>query len=156
MKVTDKRMFTPEGELRQDPSHVKSSAAADVPPEKSDAAAESAQRVSADEKSPDLSVEDKEDKTERAARRDPKTEGSYRSPSFLDLVTLLAEPIALYLGEVSLPDGKSAQDLELARLHIDLLDILQQKSAGNLSSEETSLLNDVLYRSRMRYVQEKG
>jgi len=36
---------------------------------------------------------------------------------------------------VSLPDGESAQDLALARLHIDLLDILQQKSAGNLSSE---------------------
>ena len=75
---------------------------------------------------------------------------------FMDLVAMLAEPIALFLGDAQLPDGESAEDLERARLHIDLLQILQDKSQGNLHHEEQTVLADLLYRLRMRYVQKKG
>ena len=44
----------------------------------------------------------------------------------------------------------------MARLHIDLLDVLRQKSAGNLTAQEAAVLEDVLYRLRLRYVQKRG
>lgn len=76
--------------------------------------------------------------------------------SFYDLAAMLAEPVAIYLGDLELPDGESAENLEMARLHIDLLDILRQKTAGNLTAQESAFLEDLLYRLRVRYVQKRG
>ena len=78
------------------------------------------------------------------------------APSFFDLVAMLAEPVALYLGDLALPDGEVAENLEMARLHIDLLDVLRQKTAGNLTAQESAFLEDLLYRLRVRYVQKRG
>ena len=44
----------------------------------------------------------------------------------------------------------------MARLHIDLLDVLRQKTAGNLTAQELAVLEDFLYRARVRYVQKRG
>jgi hypothetical protein len=74
-------------------------------------------------------------------------------PTFYDLVAILAEPIPIYLGDMELPDGQSAENLEMARLHIDLLDVLRQKTVGNLSAQENAFMEDLLYRMRVRYVQ---
>ncbi len=86
----------------------------------------------------------------------PGTPPGLGRPTFFDLVSLLAEPIAIYLGDLELPTGESAENLEMARLHIDLLDVLRQKTAGHLSVQEASYLEDLLYRSRVRYVQKRG
>ena len=48
------------------------------------------------------------------------------------------------------------ENLEIARLYIDLLEVLRQKSAGNLDPEEQEFLDELLYRIRMRYVQKRG
>ena len=77
-------------------------------------------------------------------------------PEFVDLVSVLAEPIAIFLGDVPLPDGKSAENLDLARFHIDLLDLLKERTDSSLSSSERAMLDDLLYRLRMRYVQKSG
>src|SRR5258706_8794818 len=74
-------------------------------------------------------------------------------PSFFDLVAMLAEPVPIYLGDAPLPDGQSAENPEMARFHIDLLDVLRQKTAGSLTAEESAFLEDLLYRLRVRYVQ---
>ena len=71
-------------------------------------------------------------------------------------MSILAEPIALFLGDVPLPDGESAENLNLARFHIDLLDVLKRKTESNLSQEESTVPDDLLYRLRMRYVQKSG
>lgn len=86
----------------------------------------------------------------------PPTSGGIGGASFYDLVGVLADTAVLYLGEVPLPDGQSAENLELARLHIDLLDILRQRTAGNLSAQESAFLEDALYRLKLRYVQKRG
>jgi hypothetical protein len=44
----------------------------------------------------------------------------------------------------------------MARLHIDLLAVLRQKTAGNLTAQEAAFLEDLLYRLRVRYVQKRG
>lgn len=77
-------------------------------------------------------------------------------PSFIDLIAVLAEPISVYLGDVALPDGSSAEDLDAARFHIDLLDLLRQRTAGQTTAQERAVLEDLLYRTRMRYVQKRG
>ena len=53
-------------------------------------------------------------------------------------------------------DPKTKQryvDLDVAKHYIDTLTMLEQKTKGNLSDEETALLNNVVYQLRMNYVQ---
>ncbi len=69
---------------------------------------------------------------------------------------VLAEPIPFYLGDAQLPTGETGEDLEAARFYIDLLDVLREKTAGNLTSQEADALEDLLYRLRVRYVQKRG
>ena len=40
--------------------------------------------------------------------------------------------------------------------HIDLLDVLEEKTKGNLSDDEKRVLDTVLYELRMQYVQVVG
>jgi len=86
----------------------------------------------------------------------PPDASPYGSPGFLDLVAMLAEPIAIYLGDAQIPGGGSSENLELARMHIDLLEVVKEKTQGNLSSQELTILDDILYRLRMRYVEKRG
>ena len=175
LKVTDKRMFTAEGELREEFRHLESqaeaaaerSAEADAAQAAGEPAASAAPRPPAEPVPPPLSeqteqrpagptqpaLDEPPDATPRLEI--PGTPEGLGAPTFLDLVTLLAEPIALYLGDAELPNGESAENLEMARLHIDLLDVLRQKTAGNLEVGEARLLEDLLYRCRLRYVQKR-
>ena len=43
--------------------------------------------------------------------------------------------------------------LEIAKHYVDMLQMLEEKTKGNLADEEKSLLDQVLYEIRMRYVQ---
>jgi len=74
----------------------------------------------------------------------------------MDLVAMLAEPVPIFLGDASMGEGPPQEDLEMARLHIDLLDVLRRKTIGNLTAQESQVLEDVLYQLRMRYVQKQG
>ena len=167
LKVTDKRMFTAEGELREEFRHLESQAEAAAERAAEAATAEAAAEPAAEPAPPPAAERTAErpasptppalDEPPDAAPRleIPGTPEGLGAPTFLDLVTLLAEPIALYLGDAELPNGESAENLEMARLHIDLLDVLRQKTAGNLEVGEARLLEDLLYRCRLRYVQKR-
>ncbi|MBW1696027.1 MAG: DUF1844 domain-containing protein [Deltaproteobacteria bacterium] len=52
--------------------------------------------------------------------------------------------------------GKREKNLPLAKQTIDMLSMLQNKTAGNLTKEEDELLKNILYDLRLRYVKEKG
>ena len=69
----------------------------------------------------------------------PGTPPELGGPTFFDLVAMIAEPVAIYLGDAELPDGRSMENLEMARLHIDLLDVLRQKTAGRLDRQEAAV-----------------
>ena len=171
LKVTDKRMFTADGELREEFRHLDAeaeaapAAGAEKPSEPAgEPGAEPTAAAAADPMpagsprgpAPEAPAPDGEWAEAGPTLEIPGTPDGLGAPTFLDLVTLLAEPIALYLGDAELPDGKSAENLEMARLHIDLLDVLRRKTAGNLEAEEARLLEDLLYRCRLRYVQKRG
>jgi hypothetical protein len=143
IKVTDKRMFTADGELREEYQQAEE----DQEPERA-----------APGKEP---VEEPQPGPAPAAESTPgfeptETSAGKGEPTFFDLVSVIAEPISLYLGDSTLADGGSMENLEIARLYIDLLEVLRQKSVGNLDPEEQEFLDELLYRIRMRYVQKSG
>jgi hypothetical protein len=73
--------------------------------------------------------------------------------SFAFLVTSLVTQILAALGQF--PDAMTQQpsvSLPLARLNIDLLEVVQQKTRGNLTPDEETMLKDALHHVRMLYV----
>jgi hypothetical protein len=165
IKITDKRMFTAEGELREEYRFLAEKStgaepdeipAAPAPPPGRSAPAAAAPSPAASGISGSPGSSGSGFVPEPSARLEIPGSPPGLGASLYDLVAMLAEPIAIYLGDVDLPDGQSAENLEMARLHIDLLDVLRQKTAGNLNAHESAFIEDLLYRSRLRYVQKRG
>ena len=159
LRVTDRRMFTADGELRAAEESAEVSAKEVSAPESSPKDADFSSRAGADACEPEAVREPSAESDSFIPSGDagdgiPSSfSGVLPEPGFADLVSILAEPIALFLGDVPLPDGRSAENLDLARFHIDLLEVLKKKTESNLSQEESAVLEDLLYRLRMRYVQ---
>ncbi len=160
IKVTDKRLFTAEGELREDlrDQETGEDGPGDRPESKQ---VEEPPRV--EPKTPEVPVpkaagpESPMERPSEPARRQPGArEGDLPAPTFVDLIGLLAQPIAMFLGDAGMPGGEAEENLPLARFHIDLLDLVQSKTKGNLSSEEAKLLEDLLFQLRIRYVEKVG
>jgi hypothetical protein len=74
--------------------------------------------------------------------------------SFVGFVLSLASTAAIHFGDVANPvSGQMEQpDLVAAKQMIDILSLLEQKTKGNLTAEEASVLDQVLYELRMRFV----
>ncbi len=156
IKVTDKRMFTVDGELRED--YRGEEAGADASADSSDpGSVEESPRAEQRAAQPAASDEaPSESPTEAAGTERAAPRGELPPPTFMDLIGLLAQPIAMFLGDASMPGGEAEENLQLARFHIDLLDLVQTKTKGNISSEEAKLLEGLLYQMRMRYVEKAG
>ncbi len=131
IRVVDRRMFTPDGELRPD------FVAEDPEPPKAPPAAEPAPPPA-----PPTPAEADVD-GERAT-----------SQAFLTLVSFLATNVYAALG-IDAMTGKTLprRDPAAAKQMIEWLVILEQKSSGNLNFEETDLLSRALYELRMAYVE---
>ena len=58
----------------------------------------------------------------------------------------------VFLGEVPNPvTGKTEKDLRQARYMIDTLNMLKEKTEGNLNENEMKLIDEILYDLRMKY-----
>jgi hypothetical protein len=74
---------------------------------------------------------------------------------FLSLVFSLQSAAWFQMGKVASPmSGKIERDLAQAKMSIDLLIMLQEKTKGNLSAEEQQILNSAVYNLQMNYVDE--
>jgi hypothetical protein len=74
--------------------------------------------------------------------------------SFTTLISGLATQALVGLGEVEHPFLRRKQrDLNEARFHIDMLEMLQIKTQGNLTDQEKRLLDNLLFDLRMRFVE---
>ena len=160
IKVTDRRMFDPDGRLRKGYEHLEGAEspetkATEPSPPPAESGSVQAARAGGDQRT------EQEEPRPRPAEEGPRLEipGSppeLDAPTFFDLVSVLAEPVVIYLGEARMPDGSTSENLEMARLYIDLLDLLRQRTAGRLAPDEATFLEDLLYQLRMRYVQKRG
>lgn len=93
--------------------------------------------------------QEKERLARETARREPLPD-----PTFGELVNMVAMQALVGLGGMSGPGGERIPpSLEVAKHYIDMLQVLEDKTRGNLSQEEQRLLDQVLYEMRMRYVQ---
>ncbi len=75
--------------------------------------------------------------------------------SFTALIISLASSAAVHFGDLGDPvtGQKQPPNLIAARHAIDLLSLLEEKTAGNLTDEEQQTLKQVLVELRMRFVQ---
>jgi len=73
---------------------------------------------------------------------------------FMELVMMQAQQAAMFLGRIPNPQTNEPEtNLPYARMFIDMLEMLQDKTRGNLSNEETQMLNGVLSDLRLAFVQ---
>jgi hypothetical protein len=76
------------------------------------------------------------------------------SIDFPTFILSAASAAMMGLGLAPRPDsGRTELDLDLARQNIDLLEMIQNKTRNNLTSEEEKLLERVLFEVRSKFVE---
>jgi hypothetical protein len=166
-KVTDRRLFTPEGELRPEvdeteretsstsqtapasPSAPESASAASKPPEPPNpplptTAEQQAQHDAYRSSTKDLDAQ---------LRKELGGHAHELEMTFERFLASLYMTALLQLGLVHEQGAQPQVDLIAARQTIDTLGLLQEKTKGNLTDAERGFLQNCLYELRMAYVE---
>ena len=86
-----------------------------------------------------------------------QTETPLPQINFPTFVASLNASALVHLGVIEDPvSGKVEKNLPMAKQTIDILSMLQQKTAGNLTADEDGMLKSILYDLRILFVKEKG
>ncbi len=158
--VTDRRLFTAEGEIRDEvPQEEVSTAAAAPKPEAAQNIAPP--RPEGEAPPPPTAAEQKEqaDAYRKSAKDlDARVELSGHSTKDLEItferfMASLYMSAMMQLGLMHEQGGQPRVDLIGARQTIDTLSLLSEKTKGNLTSAEENFLQNVLYELRMAYVE---
>ncbi len=89
--------------------------------------------------------------TETSTQKEPS---KIPDASFSLFVSSLVTQALISLGEVDNPFSKAKeQNIDQAKFTIDTLQIIKEKTSGNLTDDEKKLLDTALYDLRMRYVE---
>jgi Domain of unknown function (DUF1844) len=81
-----------------------------------------------------------------------ESDDSLPAIDFATFVLSLSHNVLVHLGDAPDPSGgASKRDVAMAKQTIDLLAVLSEKTAGNLTGEEERLLDQILIDLRMRY-----
>jgi hypothetical protein len=145
-KVVDRRLFTADGEFRKDVAEQQDrereatpTAASTGAPKAGATGAPGAAKPATPAATPAVA---------------PPADAPKRSPLFENLIRSLGQNAALLLGGYADPrTGQPVVDLEGAREVIDMLDALREKTRGNLSAEEDTLLIDVLGNLKLAFME---
>jgi hypothetical protein len=86
------------------------------------------------------------------------TDESFDYPvNFTNFIISLSTSALFHFGDFPEHEGGQAEkNLPAAKQTIDILDMINEKTKGNLDQNEANLIKDVLYELKMRYVKEKG
>ncbi|MBU1219588.1 DUF1844 domain-containing protein [Myxococcota bacterium] len=80
-------------------------------------------------------------------------ESQQEAIDFAGFIMSLASQVFIAMGEQENPEsGATGTDLCLARDYIQILELLQEKTRGNLTEEERGLLDSILIDIRIKYV----
>lgn len=170
--VTDRRLFTAEGELRSDVPEEKQAPETPqpaAPPTPAAAApASSAAPMATDSVATDTEMPEPPSAAEQKANvdayrqsskdLDARVELSGQSAKELEMtferfMASLYMSAMLQLGMMHEQGGQPRIDLIGARQTIDTLALLQEKTKGNLTAAEEGFLQNCLYELRMAYVE---
>jgi hypothetical protein len=146
IRIVDRRMFTSDGELRpgfqaedaSEPGDAPAPAPAPAPPP---------QTHPVEPASPPAGKET------GVAEEEPPPETQEPRSDFASLVRSLATTAYSALGLLPDPSGSRRRDVSVARQMIDWLAVLELKTRGNISFEESDFLAKVLYELRLAYVE---
>jgi len=156
IKVTDKRIFTPEGDIREE-------FRTDIRP--ADPGAEAPPRPPAPEPPPPRPAEKPKQPERRAKDEGLPPGGERRSKTIADTAESPGTPFVMFveplivqayvnLGMLRNPyQPQTKIDPGAARLMIDILTLLQEKTAGNLTEDEEDFLHTHLSELKLAYVQ---
>src|SRR2546430_17421567 len=82
------------------------------------------------------------------------TQSGEMTQRFIEFVVMHAQNAALFLGQIPNPKtGEPEVNLDLARMFIDQLAMIQEKTRGNLTNEEAKVLSNALSNLQMAYVE---
>jgi hypothetical protein len=160
--VTDRRLFTPEGEMRQEISQEEVSSAAPAPqPALATPREHAPSQQESDAPPPPTAAEQKEQADAyrvSAKDLDARVELSGHSSKELEMtferfMASLYMSAMVQLGLMHEPGGQPQVDLIGARQTIDTLSLLSEKTKGNLTRPEENFLQNCLYELRMAYVE---
>ncbi len=151
-KVTDRRLFNPDGTPRDVPPEEK-------PEPKASPAPESAAASSAASEAAPLITQPTHAQAEAASAPEAVEPAENELPDaedpagFANFIMSIASNAASSLGMMEHPvTHKREVDLELAKHWIDILGMLQRKTNGNLAPQEEKILESLLADLRMQYV----
>ncbi len=73
---------------------------------------------------------------------------------FIEFVMMQAQHAALFMGQVPNPQGGQPEvNLDLAKMFIDQLVMIREKTRGNLSTEEQQVVNGIISNLQMAFVE---
>ena len=82
------------------------------------------------------------------------TQSGELTQRFIEFVMMHAQNAALFLGQIPNPKtGQGEVNLELAKMFIDQLAMIQEKTRGNLTTDEATVLKNTLSNLQMIYVE---
>ncbi len=106
--------------------------------------------ASEDSQAAEAQPDEAQEKAEQDASRQAHALPQLNFPTF---IVSLSSSVLVHLGEIEDPgSGAKEVNLPVAKQTIDILAMLEEKTKGNLTEEEASLLKNILYDLRMRYV----
>lgn len=142
--VKDKRSFTQEGDIKKD--EPSSPSDQESPVQHADTGADSTESTAA---------EDGDARSDTPSSAEPHSDQPFPEINFSSFVISLSSSALFHFGEIPDPVTNTKQrNLPLAKQTIDILGILKDKTEGNLSEEESKLLENLLFDLRLRYVNE--
>ena len=110
------------------------------------------------EPSPEQPQEERKATEEPTPSSKPDTgaeEEQFPEINFATFIFSLSSSALLHFGEIADPaSGEKKKNLPMAKHTIDILAMLEQKTRGNLTSDEEQLFKNILYDLRMRYIKE--
>jgi hypothetical protein len=72
---------------------------------------------------------------------------------FLGFISMLATQALVFLGAIPHPEtGQTSTDLDQAQAIIDLLEVIEEKTKGNLTKDEEESLRQILSEARLAFV----
>lgn len=94
---------------------------------------------------------------EKRTREKEEARRALPEATFMSFLGSLIAQTLVNLGATANPlSGKKEVDLQQASFTIDCLKLLQEKTKGNLTAEETAYLDRALYELQMAYLQSSG
>lgn len=146
-KVDDRRLFTSEGNLREDESSSEGQ-------KREDESSTGDQKKSSQAGSPEQDKGPQDSPSESSSVSSSTSTGDTEAPvDFSSFLISLATTALVHLGEIPDPaTGEASENLEAGKQMIEIIAILKEKTSGNLDDDESRLLDELLYELRMKYL----